>query len=282
MKYSRDDRFVYATLTEQTKLLPFYLVGVGCDWDQEPINRPFGYPSFVWVQTISGTGTLTLAGQTLDITPGEGLLIHPGVAHHYHASGTAPWMVDWIAFEGNSVAGVLDSIRRSESGVYSVVHQEQISAELHRALGIIKSGSDPRGEECSAIAYAVLMLLARLTHFRDEDPRVSYHNRLTPVFRYIDQYYARPIQITDLAAQVSVSPQYLCRLFRAYLNTRPFEYVASVRIAKSKLLLIEHPDMRVRDIARSVGYESESYFGAVFRRLEGISPTRFRSIHGLE
>ena len=282
MEYEHEAHFSYAALTERTKLLPFYLVGVGCDWEQEAVNRPFGYPSHVWVQTMSGSGYLQLENQTYEVGPGEGILIHPGLSHHYHAIGLDPWRVDWIAFEGNSVARVLASIDRSASGVYSVVHQEQISAELHRALGILKGASDPRGEECSAIAYSVLMLLARLTHSWDEDPHMTYHNRLAPVFQYIDDNYPEPIQIADLADHISISPQYLCRLFRAYLNTRPFEYVASVRIAKSKQLLIEAPEMRIKDVATSVGYENESYFGTVFRRAEGVSPTRFRAIHGVE
>ncbi|MFP4510357.1 MAG: AraC family transcriptional regulator [Spirochaetota bacterium] len=282
MKYIPETHFSYATLTERTKLLPFYLIGVGCDWEQEPIHRPFGYPSYVWLQCISGSGDLDIEGQSFDVRPGNGFLIYPGVTHHYRATGDEPWRVDWIAFEGNSVAGVLDSIGRSTPGIYSVVHQERISVELHRALGLLLSKSDPRGEECSAIVYTVLMLLARLTHSRDEEPYVAYHYRLVPVFRYIDEHYSQPLQIADLAEHIAVSPQYLCRLFRTYLNSRPFEYVASVRITKSKQLLIESPEMRIRDVAHAVGYDNESYFGTVFRRSEGVTPTRFRAIHGLE
>lgn len=39
--------------------------------------------------------------------------------------------------------------------------------------------------------------------------------------------------------------------------------------------------MEVREIAKRVGYEDTSYFIKLFKRQEGVTPIRFRKIHGL-
>jgi two-component system, response regulator YesN len=61
-----------------------------------------------------------------------------------------------------------------------------------------------------------------------------------------------------------------CR-FTAYLN--------QVRIGKSKLLL-KGSALPIVDIAGLVGYEDQSYFTKVFKRVTGVSPGRYRESGG--
>ena len=49
-----------------------------------------------------------------------------------------------------------------------------------------------------------------------------------------------------------------------------------MRISKAKTLL-QHDDLRVTDIAAAVGFDDQSYFTKVFRRMVGTTPLRYRS-----
>jgi len=51
--------------------------------------------------------------------------------------------------------------------------------------------------------------------------------------------------------------------------------VDQVRFEVAKRLLQE-PDARIVDVARSVGFESQGNFTRMFRRVAGLSPTQFR------
>jgi AraC-like DNA-binding protein len=57
------------------------------------------------------------------------------------------------------------------------------------------------------------------------------------------------------------------------------EYLNNVRINKSKDLLMKNPDLRIKDVSVRSGYDSTSYFCSIFRRMEGMSPGKFRELH---
>ncbi|MNJ00150.1 Bifunctional transcriptional activator/DNA repair enzyme AdaA [compost metagenome] len=77
-----------------------------------------------------------------------------------------------------------------------------------------------------------------------------------------------------------MTPQHTCLLFQQTLGMRPFAYLTRYRLRKAKELLLQE-QLEVREIAKRVGYEDTSYFIKLFKRQEGVTPIRFRKIHGL-
>ncbi|WP_081719720.1 helix-turn-helix transcriptional regulator [Salinispira pacifica] len=75
-------------------------------------------------------------------------------------------------------------------------------------------------------------------------------------------------------------PQYFCELFKSVTTQRPVEYINQRRIDRAKERLLKEPHARIHDIAAGVGFESDSYFGTVFKRFEGISPREYRETNG--
>ena len=97
--------------------------------------------------------------------------------------------------------------------------------------------------------------------------------------RYINEHYGDDITLSELACLSGVSPQYFDRVFRERLNMRPMEYIARVKISKAKSMLLDC-DMSVTQLSESLGYTSPTYFGIVFKKYEGISPSEFRKNSG--
>ena len=95
---------------------------------------------------------------------------------------------------------------------------------------------------------------------------------------YIDKNFRKELTLVELADLIDLSPQYLCRLFKEGLSLRPFEYLARKRIQQAKLLLLEDK-LNINEIAAEVGYNDCSYFCAVFKKHEMLSPAEFRSLH---
>ncbi len=98
---------------------------------------------------------------------------------------------------------------------------------------------------------------------------------LGSVIEYIQERYAENITLEEASALVPISPYYLSHLFRDELGMTFLEYVTRVRIEEAKALL-STTDMRVRDIAASVGYDDAGYFAKVFRKTVGTSPNQYR------
>ncbi len=274
--------FIYPVVTETVKKLPYYLIGVGCDWEQEQIDRPFGYPTHQWIHCIKGSGSILVDGTAGTIAPGQGLLLAPGVPHSYSAQ-ESPWVVHWITFSGPQAANLLQCIGLTESKIYWCIDGGAVSSDIREAYTVLAQDESPEaGFKCSAIVYRMLMHLHSFAHGSADETSSARHSRLRPVFDYISMNYQNPLTIQELADTIQVTPQYLCMLFKDLVHCRPFAYITQFRINKSKELLIMYPDMKISDIAKAVGYDNESYFGTIFRKTEGTSPSSYRNLHGAE
>ena len=101
-------------------------------------------------------------------------------------------------------------------------------------------------------------------------------DRLMPVFNYINNHYKEPIPLETLANTITVTPQHLCHIFKSFTGRTVTEYINSVRIGKSKELLLSGRNLLIKEIAAECGFTDVSYFCETFRRSEGISPAVFR------
>jgi YesN/AraC family two-component response regulator len=106
--------------------------------------------------------------------------------------------------------------------------------------------------------------------------------RIRPVLRYIELHLHQPIVLKELAEVVSVSPQYLCRLFQRTVHERPVTYINKQRINRSKQLMFSFRGKKIYEIAQAAGFENVSYFCAVFKKVTGMKPEEFKRLHGLD
>ena len=271
---------IFTIVTELERKLPFYLTGVGCHYRQEHVRRPEGYPAFQWIQCREGSGNLILQGEKFIIQPRQGMFLHPNVPHEYYGA-TEPWEVDWIGFNGFQMENVAATLRLDESGVFYIVNSETILAKMSRVLNIAQSDHRFKGLECSGLIYEILLDIFKYASKSGDDSLDQQRFRLQPVFDFIERNYPEIIGLETLADTIQVTPQHLCFLFKTILKLRPFEYLNQIRINKSKDLMIGNRSLRMYAIARAVGFDSASYFCAVFKKVEGISPGEFRRLHGI-
>jgi AraC family transcriptional regulator, arabinose operon regulatory protein len=274
---------IFPVLTESEKMLPLYLDGVGCYHHQEQVNRPDGYPTFQWIQCHQGQGELMIEKQSYPVGPGQGMFLYPNEAHQYFET-REPWKVDWIGFGGCQVQPLVRQLGFKNSNVFTLIHGELILAKMRQALQIAQSGDAFKGLQCSGIIYELLLDLYKYTSHNDRSSDASVlqqHSRLKPVLDYMEENFSRMITLEELAGTIQVTPQHLCLLFKSALKIRPFEHLNRVRINKSKDLMFARKDLEVKTISGMVGFDNVSYFCAVFKQIEGMSPGQFRKLHGV-
>ena len=92
---------------------------------------------------------------------------------------------------------------------------------------------------------------------------------------FIERHFSEDITLDQLAGMTGVSLQHFCRIFRGQTGMRPMEYLARKRISEAKRLL-SSTGRSVAEIAELTGYRDPTYFGSVFRRYEGTTPTEYR------
>lgn len=84
-----------------------------------------------------------------------------------------------------------------------------------------------------------------------------------------------PPSLAECADELGFSAEYLSRLFKAQMGVGYARYVMTKRIDLAKALLTD-PQRTVLQISESLGFGNPKYFGAVFRKETGFTPSEYR------
>lgn len=274
------DNNLFGVLTGMELALPLYMTSAGGWNNQEAMLREQGYPDFQWIQCVDGEGVLETESSRHTVSRGQGMLLFPNRPHYYFAT-QEPWEVRWITFNGRYAADLLASLHFTRSQVLYVSNPDSILKKIHGALTLLQSKDPLRNVEGSSLIYQVLLDLYTYSSAAEVRSKRQHYEQLSPVLTFIEDHYTEPLTLNRLSAELGLSPQYTCQLFQRTLGLRPFEYINRYRLRKAKELLLQHPQHDVKQVAAEVGYEHASYFIKLFKQQEGVTPSRFRHIHGM-
>lgn len=269
-------KMAFPVISEFDMSLPYYSVGVGCNYEQEKQDRPNGFPNYQWIQCRRGTGRLHLDGTEYTVSENQGMLLFPNISHEYY-SLSSTWEVDWIIFDGLFINEFfMKTARNRKSGVYFISHPHTISDKISQIYEIETSDSPIKSFESSRLTYEILIDILQYSSEKIDSSIANRYGKLNPVFRYIEENYPSPIPLNELSDLVGITPQYLCNTFKKLTSYTITEYINEVRIKKSKELLLQNKKMQIKDIALSVGFNDVSYFCSIFRKVEQMSPLEFK------
>ena len=99
---------------------------------------------------------------------------------------------------------------------------------------------------------------------------------LERVRNILEQRFAEPFKLSEIAAEAGVHPVHLAREFRKYFGCSVGEYLRRVRIEYACRELMGS-DAAVTNIAFAAGFADQSHFSRTFKRLCGTTPGRYRA-----
>jgi AraC-like DNA-binding protein len=105
-------------------------------------------------------------------------------------------------------------------------------------------------------------------------------NRAEPVEiwkarNFIHEHSDEELSLTQVAKAVNISGNHLSEKFKQVTGVNFVQYIARTRFEKARSLLHD-PNLRVSEIAFTVGFQSLSQFNRVFKKFCGKSPTEYR------
>ncbi len=101
--------------------------------------------------------------------------------------------------------------------------------------------------------------------------------RLKEILSYIQDHYTQEITLDEIADHVNICKSECCRFFKKYMKMTIFEYILFLRIQNSLPLL--RAGESVTRIAGLTGFSTSAYYGQIFKRYMGCSPSRYRKEH---
>ncbi len=88
---------------------------------------------------------------------------------------------------------------------------------------------------------------------------------------------ATPPSLRDLARQVGTNEFSLKQHFKAAFNTTVFSYLQQARMEKARHLLTAG-DMKIAEVAHTLGYKHATHFTAAFKKHVGFLPNKIRFV----
>jgi len=151
------------------------------------------------------------------------------------------------------------------------------NAELEMILGlnfeyIQKLGKNKSIEE---LCVWIVEVLDRFTECVYENKNIKNINIIRKAREFIRANYKKKIKLENISKAVYLSPYYLSRIFKKETESTLFQYLTNVRIEEAKRLL-ETTQYSTTRISFEVGCTDQSYFCKVFKKIEGISPYKYR------
>lgn len=268
---------IYPIITSMETKLPFYVTGVGCQENQDYINRPSGFMNYQWAYCKKGEGRLEIGEKKYTVPEKAGFFFSPGVPHKYYAV-KEPWEVQWLIFDGYALPSLLEYLGFNKwefAPSLNIEYMDRLIIEIASGLKAKKSNS---AAECSELLYTFLI---RIRTFISKKNDGKFFNKLTilkPVINFMEANLSSDISLSEMAEIINVTPSHLCRMFKKCYNMTAFQYLANIRIQKSKQLLTQYPEMEVKEISKKAGYNDPSYFCMIFKKMEGVTPGEFRGI----
>lgn len=108
-----------------------------------------------------------------------------------------------------------------------------------------------------------------------EEIGTRYSPKIKKAIDYISKNYEKPIDLDNIAEELGITKIYFCYLFKKETGTNFISYLNNYRIDKAKKLL-RTTDLKVGEIANSVGFKNFQYFSLIFKKITGKSPGDFR------
>jgi AraC-like DNA-binding protein len=130
-------------------------------------------------------------------------------------------------------------------------------------------------EDLDCITRFLQTLTELLTSARDVSPPLSVAEKR---ILKIQTYLRENIRISDVAKQVGLSEEALCRFFKKQTSQTLSSYLNEIRIEASAQMLREIGDL-VSGVAYTCGFNTVHYFNKVFKQKKGMSPMEYRAIN---
>jgi len=107
---------------------------------------------------------------------------------------------------------------------------------------------------------------------------ITTHPEVQKILRYIHEHYEQDITVKSMSSYVMMGENYVSALFKKKTGRTLIHYLHQVRVDKATEYLL-HTELPVHEIALRVGFVNDNYFIKIFKRLTGLTPSKYRQQH---
>jgi YesN/AraC family two-component response regulator len=160
----------------------------------------------------------------------------------------------------------------------------QDSAEFEMLISLQqKEVENKRNFYSEAIVLSLMGSLAIAARVMGEDEKRSeesakVHGVVERMLNFVDRRFKEDISLNDVARYVNRTSWHVSRLFKDKTGFSFKDYLNARRIVEAKRIIEVEPDDKLVSVAYKSGFASLSSFNKNFRKVTGISPSRYKEM----
>lgn len=266
----------YVLQMKNRKFSDFYLCFCGyakCS----PLHSfgPAVRPNYILHYIVDGKGKFLVNGEEYNLRNGQGFLIEPEVQTFYQADEEVPWTYLWIGFGGKKAEDYLRDLGLNKK---QLIFQCGCGEELKQIVySMLKHRKYTAANEyfLEGLLYTFFGTLKENMEIAGNAGEKDGNLYVRKAVEFIQNNYADPVRVKDIADYVGVNRSYLYTLFQDNLQLSPKEYLTNFRLTRAAELL-QLTDLSVETVAMSCGYQDALGFSKIFKAKMGITPSAYR------
>lgn len=152
-----------------------------------------------------------------------------------------------------------------------------------RLLGVL--AHDARNQSPTGSIFAETIISAILQNLTGEDAKIWHYDRVSStnsdkisqkIMDILQANLTTGIALMDIANELDISVQYLCRAFKKTTGLSPHQYLLRERVYLARTLIME-TRIPLAEIALEVGFSDQSQLSTTFKNFLGYSPSQLRN-----
>ena len=224
------------------------------------------------IYVISGSGEMTVEGQTHTLMPGEAALCWPNRVHSYAALPCGSLYYMGI-FDPAQLGRVGEEFSRVDC-LSPFLSADRVHADVKMAMERLTDDGDmspPLKRAYATIAAGRLIESMDTAPRRASDAPDALHN----VLAYIDENLSGDISLDGMAHALYMNKYYISKLFSRHMGCNLHAYMNALRVNRAQGLL-DDVAIGLEEIMTRCGYTSERTFYRAFKEHTGLTPKQYR------
>lgn len=256
-----------------------------------PENPPSYSDVFLYLLVQTGTGQISITGKSYTLKPSTLVVLAP--EYHSQLSALSHDFQYEILLVTKSYLDTLPASDKMYKHIAKVMLQQRqvnllskqqflvLSETMHTIQSKLSlTGHHLKQEIIQNTLVTFLLEISNIwieNHWDslNESHQIRYEYILKSFFDSLLQNYCQEHLVPFYAEQLNITPQYLSLIVKALTGRTPSQFIFERLYCEARVLL-DHPDLSIKEISEQLHFSDQSAFGKFFKKRSGISPVDYR------
>lgn len=239
-----------------------------CNPDYALARRHFPFHGLECV--VAGRGWVKLDGREQAVEAGSVFAYAPDTDCELRADPVDPMVKYFVALTGRAVGARLGRCGVKPGTVRRLAVPAEITGVLEDLVREGQHAGPLTGSICAALGELLLLKIEATT--TQASPTVEPARAAFLQCKALIDAHAETLgTLEEIARMASVEGSSVCRWFRRYQGTSPYQYLLRRKMTIAAEHLIEHGGL-IKEVAARVGFDDPYHFSRAFKAVHGVAP----------